>query len=1181
MAHSRTHSESTSSTRLYLKARGVAGQARRRIQNRRKARELPVLSVVVPAYNVRAYIGECLDSLLASTLRALEVIVVDDGSTDGTLDIARQYAARDRRVKVFTQTNSGQGIARNLGVGHARGHFLTFIDADDTVPPRALALMVRTLEQTGSDFVVGSARRFGNDTFRKTGWAHTVHQKDRFGVTIETFPLAMQDIIACNRVFRTEFWREKVGGFRGHIAYEDHVPMLTAYVRAQKFDVLSRTTYNWRMREDLTSTSQQKASLENFLDRVAVKEEAYAMLRREAPDSVYDTWVARVLEIDFPVFIAHALVSTQMYRNLLSASYRTFLERASDEALAEVRYFQKLRAWLVAQERWSDLEAAEAYFRDVGSLPPTEVVDGQVLAESRDFLEGAPAEIRELSPLETRFDGAMERARWVDGQLELTGWGLIRGLDTRQPPTTRAWLERSDTGERVEVDLEQLVLPDATRWARNLNANYDGTGFRVLIDPARLPVPDQDEVKLALHFEVEHLGVRREGAIHRQLLGGSAVKATARVADSGGTLVRVAPALDRELGYGVTLSRPRARLIEVSPGRGRTVRGTLASESRTSRVVATTKQASSHAELADTGDGRWSFELKLPRSMGASDNIRLDAVYDDGAELAVAWGMGDQAATFAAPGLHWKRSRMGNCRIRSAFGRIAVTQIHVDNELVLTLSADSHTAESLFALTFRNERLAVAPSRVDLDEERATVAFPLTARVLGGAELPLPPGSYRLVSAHAGVTPGRAASSLLEQMPLEVRRERLRLRFSIASKGNELAISVQSPLRDGERSRSGQRELQAAYRAADHATGPTPTDSVLFGCYRGEFATDSQRALDEGLRVARPDLTRYWGVESYAVEVPEGSVPLLMGSREWYDVLASSTYLCNNIDFDGFFRKRPHQKYLQTFHGYPFKSMGRGFWSGKGYSEERIARELARRNTEYDAIVVPSETAAGYYRSEYDFAGRILVTGYPRSDFMVNANHDKVRTEVLGRLGIDPDKTTVLYAPTYRDNLTTRTYAAKRFEELDLTGLTRALGDDVVVLLRGHNNNQRESDRVSDLPGVVDVTDYPEINHLTVAADAAILDYSSLRFDWALTGKPMVFFVPDIDEYFAKRPPLFRFEDSAPGPWHSTTEQVAGSLADLDALLAVQKADLEAFNATYNALHDGSATDRVIDQFFR
>jgi len=1171
VAHSTTRTEPTPSSRLSTRARSAAGRVRRRVRNRLEARQVPVLSIVVPAYNVRAYIGECLDSLLDSTLRALEVIVVDDGSTDGTLAIARQYAARDRRVKVLTQTNSGQGIARNVGVGHARGKFLTFIDADDTVPPQALGLMVRTLEQTGSDFVVGSARRFLNDTFRKTGWAHTVHQKDRFGVTIESFPLAMQDIIACNRVFLTDFWREKVGGFRGHIAYEDHVPMLTAYVRARQFDVLSRTTYNWRIREDLTSTSQQKASLENLLDRIAVKEEAYEMLRAEAPESVYDTWVSRVLEVDFPVFIQHALAASEMYRSILSATYRTFLDRASTDALAEVRYFQKLRAWLVANERWSDLESAEAYFREVGNLPPTEVVDGKVLAETRDFLEGAPAEIRELSALETRFDGAMERARWVDGKLELTGWGLIRGLDTRQPPRTRAWLEQG-SGERVEVELTQRACADATVWARNLNANYDGTGFRVLIDPAKLPIPEQDDVRLALHIEVEHLGVSRTGAIHRLLLGGSATNPTARVI--GSTLVT--PILDRELGFGVSVRGARTRLVEATTRAGRVAGGTIASEGNPVRVIATQGKASVRAELTASDDGTWSFELALPRANVTGEGYRLEVEYADGTSEAVAWGLSVDG-TGAESGLSWEPSRLGTARIRSSVGRVQVTGLSAtDDELVLTVTAGGHTTDSLSTLRLENERLALAPTRVRVEGDQATIGFPLIASVLGGQALPLPPGMYRFTSPAPDVGTGTVARHLNDQLPVWVRGERQLLRAHLPGEGSDLLLSVLPPLRDDERSLVGQRELQTAYQAAE----PTPTDSVLFGCYRGEFATDSQRALDEGLRVARPELTRYWGVESYSVEVPEGSVPLLMGSREWYDVLASSTYLCNNIDFDGFFRKRPHQKYLQTFHGYPFKSMGRGFWAGKGYSEERIAREIARRNLEYDAILVPSEAGAGFYRSEYDCAARILVTGYPRGDFVVNADRDQVRADVMAKLGISPDKTTVLYAPTYRDQLTTRTYAAKRFEALDLERLTRLLGPDVVILLRGHNNNQREADRLNDLPGVVDVTDYPEINHLTVAADAAILDYSSLRFEWALTGKPMVFFVPDIKDYFGKRPPLFRFEDSAPGPWLSTTDEVAASLSDLPALLAGQKADIEAFNATYNALHDGKATTRVIEQFF-
>jgi CDP-glycerol glycerophosphotransferase len=321
-------------------------------------------------------------------------------------------------------------------------------------------------------------------------------------------------------------------------------------------------------------------------------------------------------------------------------------------------------------------------------------------------------------------------------------------------------------------------------------------------------------------------------------------------------------------------------------------------------------------------------------------------------------------------------------------------------------------------------------------------------------------------------------------------------------------------------------------------------------------------------------------VPDRSVEVPEGSVPLVMGSSEWYDVLGSATYLCNNIDFDGFFRKRSHQKYLQTFHGYPFKSMGRTFWLGKGYSEERIARECDRRNLEYDAILVPSEQCADYYRQEYDYRGEVLVTGYPLSDSIVTSDRSAVRTEVLKRLGIPEGRATVLYAPTYRDNLTTRTYAAKLFVELDLERLTRRLGDDVVVLLRGHNNNQREAERITALRNVVDVTDYPDINELVVAADAAILDYSSLRFEWALTGKPAVFFVPDIDTYFAKRPPLFGFAESAPGPLLSTTDEVAARLADLPALAEQTRERISAFNTTYNQLHDGRATQRVLEQFF-
>jgi CDP-glycerol glycerophosphotransferase len=320
-------------------------------------------------------------------------------------------------------------------------------------------------------------------------------------------------------------------------------------------------------------------------------------------------------------------------------------------------------------------------------------------------------------------------------------------------------------------------------------------------------------------------------------------------------------------------------------------------------------------------------------------------------------------------------------------------------------------------------------------------------------------------------------------------------------------------------------------------------------------------------------------VRDRSVVVPDGARSVLLDSAEWYDAVASSRWLCRNIDFGPWLRLRPEQAYLQTFHGYPFKSMGRDFWRSKGFPPGQVRHFARRASSEWDLILLPSAACESYYREQYGYTGAVLAAGYPRTDALVNADATQVRRDVLARLGVPEDRTVVLYAPTFRDTLTTRVYAARRFDVLDLDDLTRQLGPEYVVLVRGHNNNQREADRVGRAARIVDVTDYPDINELTLAADVAVLDYSSLRFDWAITGKPMVFFVPDLDSYFRLRAPLFPYEESAPGPWAATTAEVATHLADLDAVRRRHGPQIAAFNERFNTLNDGHATERVLTTF--
>ncbi len=101
-----------------------------------------MISIIIPAYNAEKYIASCLDSVIAQDMGDWEAVVVDDGSSDTTLSIAREYAARDPRIKVFTKSNGGLSEARNFGTDHAAGEYITFLDSDDTLPPWSLSRML-------------------------------------------------------------------------------------------------------------------------------------------------------------------------------------------------------------------------------------------------------------------------------------------------------------------------------------------------------------------------------------------------------------------------------------------------------------------------------------------------------------------------------------------------------------------------------------------------------------------------------------------------------------------------------------------------------------------------------------------------------------------------------------------------------------------------------------------------------------------------------------------------------------------------------------------------------------------------------------------------------------------------------------------------------------------------------
>lgn len=126
------------------------------------------LSVVIPAYNIEDYIGKCLDSVLKQTFQEIEIIVVDDGSTDRTPQILDQYAEKDKRITVIHKKNEGVSIARNTGIEQSTGEYFLFFDGDDFMEPETCAELYETAKEQQADTVIYGYHTFENGAVKES-----------------------------------------------------------------------------------------------------------------------------------------------------------------------------------------------------------------------------------------------------------------------------------------------------------------------------------------------------------------------------------------------------------------------------------------------------------------------------------------------------------------------------------------------------------------------------------------------------------------------------------------------------------------------------------------------------------------------------------------------------------------------------------------------------------------------------------------------------------------------------------------------------------------------------------------------------------------------------------------------------------------------------------------------------
>ena len=266
-----------------------------------------LISVVVPVHNVKAYLRMCAESIFSQTFRNLEIIFVDDGSTDGSEKICDALAEEDSRVRVIHQENKGVSVARNTGIDACTGSLIYFVDSDDAISPVTIAHLWTALIRTNADAAVGDFMRFSEmqvPNERRKFTFETIDTEETLRRMLMNEGFGHQP---WGKLFRRSLWETK--RFPPGIVYEDYDLLYDLMLCVKKTAVVSDAMYYYRMQADSImhqKIDENKLSILDTADRVTrTVSEAYPSLRGPAVRRQvvsYMRFLSDLLETDYNLF---------------------------------------------------------------------------------------------------------------------------------------------------------------------------------------------------------------------------------------------------------------------------------------------------------------------------------------------------------------------------------------------------------------------------------------------------------------------------------------------------------------------------------------------------------------------------------------------------------------------------------------------------------------------------------------------------------------------------------------------------------------------------------------------------------------------------------------------------------------------------------------------------------------
>ena len=1133
------------------------------------------ISVIIPIYNVSEFLVECLDSVEAAIGElSMEILLIDDGSTDDSGEIAKQYADEHPAFKYFHKENGGLGSARNYGVKQAQGKYISFIDSDDVIVSDMYSNMFRKAEASGSEVTFCNVARFTSD--RK--WESNLHLSLYNGMT-EDFTTHITknynlfyDTIACNKLILKSFWDKHNFKFpENHMLFEDIPVILPMHFLANKVSVIRKVEYLWRVREgESKSITQSNTRLKNLTDRLTVIKRVLIFYREHSEDKeLLNHLQLKLYKLDLTLFVQ--LLGSMPKKNAMKfiSLIKDFINEYMDTSLITLLPSLKRQKFIYLLK--NDLEG----IKSVEEFQKKEYKYAPVIFENGEYLFDLPSNIfsEKKYPATNDFSEygpslSVNSIYNVENKIIIESFLYNSKINTSKPEDLFV------TVNLVGNTTDNIIPLQISKYKSNKTTSQYGDVPNPITN--KIDQYDYSYSDFDIILDFDELS-KKSIAEDDYFIDCNYILPT----NSGNKMLR--KAFKRFIGkcknhsYIVnnkifTICFDSIQLIYLHV---EDIKNTTKLYLSDDGIITTNKNV-----FIRTIDDLYSAEEDADYSgipsLNSIDSKELD--YNS----YVVCDFEDNTFIPIIDHLDFLYKKINDyyvaiyndirCRmmIEKAYSIACIEKISV-NDSSLGFSFNLYTFEENInsAEIFYNDNVVgidriltrfelqhteygyKGSCNIDFDDKKRNILYS------GRKQLLLRINNQDL--------------HLLCQRPIDytIKFENMSILVNNDS-NNSLLINVFHDWSNKEFSKE-KRTYIKNYEYELFRQEPIQENIIIFESKWGAKYADNPRALYEYIDKNHPEYLCVWSLNDPGTPINGNGIKIRRKSREYYHYLAVAKYFVNDVNFEDAYIKRTGQIEIQTMHGTPYKLFGLEIKDE--FETKNSVWKYVRKNMRWDYLISQGKFTNSKAYQWFKYYKTILNTGYPRTDAIMNKDNDFC-SQLKKQLNIPLDKKIVLYAPTWRE--------LNNFDlKINLDSFMNTLGDDYILVIRIHYLSASGYIIPEKFKNVIDLTSYSNIEDLYQISDILVTDYSSVMFDYALTGKPIIFYTYDLNEYEENlRGVYFDLKTEAPGPIVYTDEELANAIINIDSEVIKYKERINSFKNKYLTFENPHSCEKIFKLVF-